>query len=335
MKGVRLSGRITRPGSGEAVVNRNVLLSFIDSITDIYSVNSDADGRFQFDLQGLHGRKDMIIQVPGEDQNILISIDPDHSLERIPEQAWVSLNKDGLEDQYRDMLLEKQLSSAYGLPRDHPGNNSDPSPGKKHLPFYGESDHEIIMGDYIKLPVMEEVFRELGKRVFLSRNEGKYKVQLLDIETNRIIGDHPYFFIDGIPFFDSEKLLAMDPSSIKSISLKSRKYFMGGLIMDGIIDIRSKKGDAALVEFPRSAVRDYFQGFQHPRPSWKKGTGYNARIPLYKTTLLFESQIETGPGKSADFELLAPDSRGSYTLSIRGITNEGLFVQNEISFHVN
>lgn len=333
-KGIQLSGTITRPGSGEPVASRDVLLSFIDSVPNIYSARSDKDGSFLFDLNGMLGRKDMLIQVPGEEQNILISINPDRSLERIPEQAWVSMNREGLAGQYREMLMEKQLSEAYGLFPVHSGYNHEPSTERKHLPFYGKSDHEIIMENYVKLPVMEEVFRELGKRIFLTRDDGNYKVQILDLETNRIIGDHPFFFIDGIPFFDSEKLLSIDPSLIKSISLKSRKYFMADLIMDGIIDIRSKKGDAALIDFPRSAIREYFQGFQYPLPAPGNRAEQNSRIPLYKTTLFFGSHIKTGPGKPAKFDLIAPDSRGSYTITIRGFTNESVPVQQDYSFQV-
>lgn len=342
MKGLQLSGTITRPGSGEPVGNRLVLLSFIDSITGIYNVISDSGGRFVFDLNGMRGRKDMVIQVPGKDQDILISIHPDLSLEQIPEEAWFSMNKDGLEEQYGEMLMEKQLSAAYGLFSDPPVANPGISPGKKPLPFYGKPDHKILMEDYVKLPVMEEVFRELGKRIFLQRDEGKYRVLILDLETNRLIGNHPYYFMDGIPFFDSEKLLAIDPSLIKSISLKSRKYFMGDLIMDGIIDIQSKKGDAALVDFPRSAIREYFQGFQYPNPTPGHITSGmkenykepNSRIPIYTTTLLFESHVETGPDRSAIFNLPAPDSKGSYTITIRGFTHRGIPVQKDVSFRV-
>jgi len=336
MAGIQLSGSISRPGNGDPVVNSIVLLSFIDSITQIYSARSDSAGGFHFDLNGMHGRKDMIIQVPGEDQNLLITIIPDRSLDRIPDNEWHSLNKSELAGQYRQMLLEQQLSAAYDLDFAH--NKAVPIPIEEiqHFPFYGESDHEIFMRNYVKLPVMEEVFRELGKRIFLSRLEGKYKVHILDIETNRIIGDHPFYFIDGIPFFDSEKLLGLDPSLIESISLKSRKYFMGGLVMDGIIDIRSKKGDATLVVFPRSAVREYIQGFQEGFiPALKNDTENDLRTPLYKTTLLFKSQIQFEKEEDVGFKLIAPDSKGNYTIAIRGITSEGIRVQQDYSFEVH
>ena len=337
MKGIQLSGTLTRPGSGEAVANANVLLSFIDSITEIYELMSDRNGRFHFDLNGMHGMKDMIIQVPGNNQNILISIDPDRTMEMIPDYAWVSLHKSSLAGLFREMLLEQQLTAAYDLSPDRPDSPiPGPSLGNEHLPFYGEPDHQIIMEDFVNLPVMEEVFRELGKRVFLSREEGKYKARLLDVETNRIIGDHPFYFIDGVPFFDSEKLLDLDPSLIKSISLKSRRYFMGDLVMDGIIDIKSQKGDAGLIDFPRSAVREYFLGFPEDHlPVSETFSGSDRRIPLYKTTLYFKSSIETGKGKTACIKLIAPDSKGSYTIAILGISTDGIPIEENFSFHVH
>ncbi len=336
MQGIQLSGTVTRLGTGEPEANRNVLLSFIDTITEIYGVMSDSAGRFRFDLNGMAGRKDLIIQIPDQDQNLLISIDSDRSMEKIPDNAWISLYNDSLASRFREMLMEQQLSDAYGLsPARRDGSIPDSPMKKDHLPFYGESDHTIIMEDFVQLPVMEEVFRELGKRIFLVREEGKYKALILDLESNRIIGNHPYYFIDGVPFFDSEKLLGLDPSLIKSISIKSRKYFMGELVMDGIIDIRSKKGDAGLIDIPRSAVRQYFQGFQeNSNPVTEYAPGTDRRIPYFKTTLLFEPRIETGTDRISDFQLIAPDSKGSYTIAIRGITTAGNPIQQDFMFRV-
>jgi hypothetical protein len=336
MKGIQLSGTVTRLDTGEPEANRNVLLSFINTITEIYAVMSDSAGRFRFDLNGIDGRKDLIIQIPDHDQNLLISIDPDRSMEKIPDNAWISLYNDSLECRFREMLMEQQLSDAYGLsPARRDGSFPDNPKEKDHLPFYGESDHTIIMEDFVQLPVMEEVFRELGKRIFLVREEGKYKALILDLESNRIIGNHPYYFMDGIPFFDSEKLLNLDPSLIRSISIKSRKYFMGELVMDGIIDIRSKKGDAGLIDIPRSAVRQYFQGFQeNSNPAAEYAPGTDRRVPFFKTTLLFETLIETGGEKTSGFQLIAPDSKGSYTIAIHGITTTGNLIYQEYMFRV-
>ena len=47
----------------------------------------------------------------------------------------------------------------------------------KPLRFYGKPDIEIIMADYIKLPVMQEVFFELLPGVSLKRKSPVMKYQ--------------------------------------------------------------------------------------------------------------------------------------------------------------
>ncbi len=336
LEGVQVTGSILHRGSRQVVAGDPVILSFIDTVTEIYLSRTDEEGRFRFDLNGLTGKKDMIIQSLGGNGDILITIDPDFSQEPVPKINWSSLDQEGMDEMFGEMLLSQQLSQVYGTDKTgDPGVSRVPAPRKQVLPFYGHHDHRIVMEKFIKLPVMEEVFRELGKRVFLVREKGEYRVAILDLKTNRIIGDQPFFFLDGVPFFDSRKLLELDPSQIKSISLKSTRYFMGDLVMDGIIDIRSRKGDASLIEFPRSAVRQYFQALASSgHLSTTLPGGGDPHIPLYRTTLLYHPPFETGPGEKSTIVLQAPDAAGSYDIILKGICDDGRRIEEHLTFSV-
>ena len=335
MEGLQLTGVVQQRVSGKPVVNEHVILSFIDSITEILSVKTDLEGRFRFDLNGLTGEKDMIIQTFHGNGDVLITIDPDFSREAIPEFARVSLEKENLDGLFTEMILNQQLTSAYAQQKTYDSAGSPGLPAlKQYLPFYGRHDHRIVMEEFIKLPVMEEVLRELGKRIYLEREQGKYKVSILDLNTNRIIGDQPYYFLDGIPFFESQKLLDLDPGQIKSISLKSEKYFVGDLVMDGIVDIRSRKGDASLIDFPRSAIRQYFQAFSEEVSACVSPPLNDPRIPLFRTTLFFDPLVEMEPDKATTIGLIAPDAKGTYDIVIKGLDHEGRIVDQEFSFVV-
>ena len=50
----------------------------------------------------------------------------------------------------------------------------------KQIRFYGKPDNELIMKDYITLPVMQEVFFELLPGVQLKTNKGGYKIRIID-----------------------------------------------------------------------------------------------------------------------------------------------------------
>jgi len=335
MEGLQLTGVVLQMISGKPVANEHVILSFIDSITEILSVKTDLEGRFRFDLNGLKGEKDMIIQTFHGNGDVLITIDPDFSREAIPEFARVSLEKENLDGLFTEMILNQQLISAYAQQKTYDSAGSPGLPAlKQDLPFYGRHDHRIVMEEFIKLPVMEEVLRELGKRIYLVREQGKYKVSILDLNTNRIIGDRPYYFLDGVPFFESQKLLDLDPGQIKSISLKSEKYFVGDLVMDGIVDIRSRKGDASLIDFPRSAIRQYFQAFSEEVPAPASLPRDDPHIPLFQTTLFFDPLVEMEPDLATTIGLIAPDATGTYDIVIRGLDHEGRIMDQEFSFVV-
>ena len=338
LEGLQVTGSMHRRNHIAVPADELVILSLIDSITEIYSTTLDSLGRFRFDLNGLTGRKDMIIQALSEEEGLLIDIDPDYSMEPVPDQAWRCMYREGLQDMFGKMLLARQVTEAYwDRQPGSPGNQAGQDGGAGRLPFYGHYDHRVVMDDYIKLPVMEEVFRELGKRVFLEREKGTFRVKLLDVQANRIIGDHPYFFLDGVPFFDSGKLLELDPERIESIRLKSQKYFAGDLIMDGIIDIRSREVDGSLLEFPVSAVRQYFDGFEPGSSAGARVTVPETgddRIPVYMTTLLYLPGSEMEPAGKKTIRFRAPDATGTYDVILRGILDNGEHIEAAWSFRV-
>ena len=116
--------------------------------------------------------------------------------------------------------------------------------------------------------------------------------------------------------------------------LKSEKYFVGDLVMDGIVDIRSRKGDASLIDFPRSAIRQYFQAFSEEVSACVSPPLNDPRIPLFRTTLFFDPLVEMEPDKATTIGLIAPDAKGTYDIVIKGLDHEGRIVDQEFSFVV-
>jgi hypothetical protein len=336
MEGLQLSGDIRHRGDRSPVAGQQVLLSMAGSEPEIQMTRTDKEGKFVFQLNGLKGPKDLIIQSPDAGEDILISTDPEFSLGAVPESVPFLIPDSATEQLYARMLLDRQIRQVYAQ-QDPDGT---PPGALEHAPtlgraFYGTPDHSILMDEFIRLPIMEEVLRELGKRVFLSREEGKLQVGILDLNSNRIIGPDPWFFLDGLPFRESELLLALDPAKIASIHLKSQKYFVGDLIMDGIIDIRSREGDAAMITFPRSVLRQYFQGLCTGESPVKIPEERNSEhIPHLPGTLLFVAHVDPGAATAVPFRLKAPDRTGNYELILQGRDEEGERVFRRYDFKV-
>ncbi len=331
MEGLVVSGTILHNTTKQPISQQKIILSFIDPITDFYSTTSNNEGRFYFSLDHITDRKDMIIQPYDIDNGFLITLDDDFSKEPLPEIKYASLEMDDLPGFYEQLLLNQQLADAYSIKNSIYFNHEE-----LEIPFYGYYDHQIVMEEFIKLPIMEEVFRELGKRVFLTRNENAYEVAILDMKTNRIIGDQPIFFLDGVPFFDSEKLLNLNPSEISSIRLKSERYFVNDISMDGIIDLRTIDGDGDHIEFPRSAIRQYFQGYPQEEYIFQPDTEdlQDSRVPNFQTTLFYDHDVTTSPGKNTRIRFIAPDSKGNYDIIIKALGENGSPGEKHLTFLV-
>jgi hypothetical protein len=334
LEGLQLSGQVRERLTGTPVEGTTLILSRIDSLAELRTSKSDKRGRFRFDLNGLLGKKDFIIQTSLPDQDVLISLDQEFSLKPLPDHLQPVKWQDDLDTLFAMLLLRQQIQQAYTDV--DPGQPDAPStfPGPHPYPFYGPYDHLVLMDEFIKLPVMEEVFRELGKRVFLEREKGNLQVRLLDLNANRIIGDDPCFLIDGVPFFDSGKLLDLDPAGIERIALLSQKYFIEDLVMDGIIDIRTRERDAGMMEFPRSAIRQYYQGFPLNSSSVRVLPEVeDTRIPRAAATHLFEPLLELSEERSTMVTFPAPELPGDYQIIIRGFSGRDP-VEMMLSFSV-
>lgn len=316
-KGLILQGKVENLPEDTSIKHPMILLSPVDSSTRLFMSRSDEQGHFHFNMAAKGGTLDHVIQLYQSPPGAVLHLHTPFSLDSLPLSRIPALPEDGLEDAFADLYLRQRLTEAY---QDQESKWQRGARVRRQeagtFPFYGTPDHLILMDEYIRLPLMEEVFRELGKRVFLQGNGQAYDVRLLDLHSNRIIGNRPWFFMDGVPFFDSKLLLELPPSSIHSIALKSEKYFLGPLIMDGIIDVRSRKGDASILELPASMLRSYF-------PAVEAACDRDLSHSKLAGTSVFIPWLEQAMGSEGLLILPAPVLEGDYEIVLQGRASDG------------
>jgi len=326
-----LSGRVVKRSDRTPMTGRKVLASFIDTAVDLRTGTTDALGRFHIAMDRRTGMEEVVIRLQDPEPDALILTEDPFSGEPLPGFNGFALEDKEITSLYDELLLDQQLNQAYNL------NNICKIPvTATAYPVFGTYDQQIIVDEYIRLPLMEEVFRELGKRVFLIREEGKSMVRLLDQHTNRIIGDRPYFFLDGIPFFDSGELLNLDPAQIRDIHFKSSKYFLNDILMDGIIHLRSYEGKANLMEWQQDVLSITHHGLSEELYSLKADTMalVESTYPLAGNTLYFNPRVAVSPQGDHEITLIAPDIEGSYDVIIKGVGAHGGTGELRMSFRV-
>lgn len=129
------------------------------------------------------------------------------------------------------------------------------------LPFFGKADHEYLLDDYVRFPTMEEVMREFVQEVRVRKVRNGFHLEVMNEPHLVYFDTEPLVLLDGIPVFDTNVLMAIDPLKIRSIQVVSRKYYFGTSVLSGIISFSSYNGDLAGYQLPGHAlVRDFNAG---------------------------------------------------------------------------
>ena len=118
-----------------------------------------------------------------------------------------------MKKQLLDRSIELQVADIY---RGGTLNNNG-SALLDSIPFYGPPSRSYLLDDYTRFPVMEEVFREYVKNVMVRKNKDKFHLYILDLENKIVYDSDPLILIDGVPVFNTDRLMALSPLKILSL----------------------------------------------------------------------------------------------------------------------
>jgi hypothetical protein len=199
-------------------------LSIPGPVFEFRSEISDSAGKVVFLVKHLETSKQLIFQTNNiTDNNILI--------------------------QPAEPFAQKYPAANYAKRVNEPGDT---------LPFFGKADVNYVLDDYVRFPTMEEVLREFVFEVKVKKVRSKFRFEVFNKPYNVFFDGEPLVLLDGIPVFDMDALIALDPLKIRSIAVVSRKYYFGSMVFSGIVSFSSYDGDLAGYQLPREAlVREY------------------------------------------------------------------------------
>ena len=325
LAGPAISGSIFEGTSGHLADNRLVICSSLGSASEFKVFKTGEDGKFRFTVVEDQEYNDLVFRALDQDIHLDIKIDNAYS-DQYPHMTLPALHLDESRAHYIEQLsINKQVREAYKNTdeRPEPENNHD-----KTTFFYGEPSETVNLESFIKLPVMEEIFREIVKTVIVYRKAGAFKLGVIDNATREIIGENPMFLLDGVPLFDHVRILEIDPALIRTIHIVDSKYFMGSLEMDGIIDIRSRQGGFEDFNLPSSTVLYKFRSYaRYDNPPTvvdhihEEETG--RQLPDFRNLLYWKPDIATDIDGRAEISFDASDVPGYYRIVVTGISADG------------
>jgi hypothetical protein len=297
-----------------------------------------SDGSFCISSPFLPENKTLVFHIPpttNRDTRLQIDIKdpfinskPDFSIEplSIPESFIPYLERTNI---YR------QLKVAYSInDKSNPGQIKN----KGLVKFYGEPDQIFILDDYTRFPVMEEVFREIIRNVHIRINKGNFSLRVLDNNRNETFKENPMILVDGLPVFDVNAIMGIDPLLIESIEVVTSMYYLGKNDFHGIVFLNSYEKDFAGMEL----TDDYFKKSYYTideipefiTPNYDTNEKRNSKIPDFRNLLYWDTKVEADINSQQYVEFYTSDETGYFEVVVTGIDTEGQVIRHTTFFEV-
>ena len=224
------------------------------------------------------------------------------------------------------MSINYQLNNIFRISlAERPVNNLDTLTVSKN--FYGIPDIKIIMDDYIRLPVMEEVVFELLPGVTMKRTDSGFEMFILDPVYKRAYNSPPGIFIDGVILNDATVLANLNPESVEQIEVVLDKYMVGEYLFNGIVNVLTKKCDLSDVTLPGNSVKlsyrvtDPVDDFLLSDDNTQELQ--DSRDPDLRNTIYWDPAVKPDAEGKIVIEFRNPDYVTDYIVNIQGLTNDG------------
>ena len=322
-------GKLLDRNSQTPDTNRFLFLSMPGKHATFQYALTDGNGDFAFNIPVDDKIRDLIIQPEDVDRKNNIKIEPSFSdkypdkhpsFDTILKPEPVIISKPGIN--YQVMKIYKS---------DEIQEKSEPvsfTEGSER--FYGKPDIELIMDDYIKLPVMQEVFFELMPGVFMKKKKNKYEITIADPVENKIYDQPPTMFIDGVVVNDPDVIANLDPEKVEKIDAIKSRYFVGNYLFYGLVNVITRAGDLSNITLPDYAVRFPYRVTEPVKifasPEYSSDTLKQSRIPDFRNTLYWNPSKKLDNEGKTNIEFWSSDYKSDFEVSIQGFTGGGEFV---------
>ena len=287
---------------------------------------TDRSGYFSFSLPVDEMIRDIIIQPEDPDRNDIIKIESSYSEEYPETTPFFDTVSGGLKPYVSRMCANHQVNVIYGN-TDAVMQQSPFISVREPRRFYGKPDVALVMNNFIRLPVMEEVFYELLDGVQMKKKKAGYDIVISDPVFNMPYDKPPVLFVDGVVVHDPTVVAELSTDLVEEIDVIRERYVVGDYLFYGLVNIITYAGDYSSITLPGYAVRlpcrvtDQVMKFHSPE--YRTQPDRETRIPDFRNTLYWNPSVAPGQDGRWVTEFWSSDLVGNYNINIQGITTDG------------
>ena len=300
----------------------------------VYGAIADSTGRLLFNTKELYGPGEIVVQTDTEiDSTYRISV---HSpfAEQYTKTALPVFN---LDKQWQKSLettsLNMQVQNIYAA--DKLKRYIDPAVDSTAYFYSGYKRY--LLDQYTRFITMEEVLREYIAEITLSYSKKRLHFNVL--KEGNFSRDQPIVILDGVPIFNRDRILEIDPLKIRELDMGANPVYFGPIYSNGVISLHSYKNDMAGFDIdPKAVVLDY-EGMQLQRefysPAYETVEQQKSRLPDFRTVLYWAPDVNTDAQGNAKVSFYTSDKAGKYIAVFQGYAADGKVGSYGLKFDVS
>jgi hypothetical protein len=334
MEGPIITGKIFDKTTAAAAKNITAYFSVPGQRFRFASDVSNNAGELQFNIRKFYGSGQFIAQTNYLiDSNYRFDFESPFSdkFSSHPSPPLILTKK--LKDQLENRSIASQIENAYLRDTKQQFNLTGDADTTN---FFGAADKTYYLDDYTRFTTMDEVMREFVVEVRVKKPKNyNFRVKMLNAPDNF---DNPLVLIDGVPVFNVDKIMEMNPLKLKRIDIVTHGYYSGALSSDGIISYSSYDGDLGGFQLDPNGLVVEYDGLQRERefysPQYDTPEKVAGRIPDVRNVLYWSPSVNTDEKGNGSISFYTSDLAGKYAVLVQGITPAGLAGSTVVMFDV-
>ncbi|MCX6334636.1 MAG: hypothetical protein NT092_10080 [Bacteroidia bacterium] len=286
---------------------------------------TDNDGNFNFVLPADDEYRDLIVQPDNIGAGYKVILGSAFS-EQIPLTKLIIDTTAFIPPHILKWRLNSNISTIYELSNTGDVVKADSS-HTVFKRFYGRPDFVLKMDDYVRLPLMEEIFFELVPRVRMKKLGSTYEITFLDPAGNKLYNDPPVLMVDGVIVKNASIIGDMNPDLVEQIDIVWGVYMVDEYMFHGIVNVITRTGDLSAVDLPANALRLSYR-ISEPvetflSPDYSSDEKRQNRIPDFRNTLYWNPAITPDADGKIKIDFWSSDYATDYVINVQGISPGG------------
>ncbi|MDQ4139308.1 MAG: hypothetical protein M3142_02170, partial [Bacteroidota bacterium] len=289
----------------------------------LYNTISKKNGNLQFEMKDFYGPCEVVVQTNTRQDSlyqfeIYNPFSLKYSASQLPPFTISEKFKSDIVQRHVQMQVQNNFYKKHTFT----------PPAIDSLPFYGQADEKYHLDDYTRFKVMEEVLREYVPGVQVRIRKDGFHFMVYDRVNKTIFQENPMVLLDGVPVFNINKIMAIDPLKIQKLEVITSRYFQGPSTYFGLVSFSTYKGDLEGYTIdPHTFVQEY-EGLQLQRefysPHYETVEEKQSRLPDLRNLLYWNPQISLSQAGNQKLEFYTGDKAGKYLVVIQGLSKYGL-----------